>query len=270
MSYEAMANEELAAAIQAGDDSKTLELWEQVRRLAYQRAHRVVYALEDDRIANIDDLMQAAFLALLDAVERFNPEAGYAFSTVYVNCLKTAFAEATGYRTAAGRNDPMRYADSLNRTITNDSDGSQTALLELVPDPLDQYEKADDSAYKEWQREVICGALSRLDARLAETLRLRFWQGKTFKETGAALGVNAERARQMEKQAFRRLRNFRDIRAMRRYVDDRTDYYRGGQNPVEANVIWRETLEKRFQQCSAPKENRHGRGDEESFQQAGG
>ena len=240
-----MTNEELAAAIKAGDESKLLKLWEQVRRLAYKRALRVVDAMGDERAADIDDLMQAAFLAVVDAVEQYDPANGWAFTTIYVKRLKTAFAEATGWRTAAGRNDPMRHADSLDRPIDETDSGSDT-VGDFVPDPLDQYEEVEERLYRDWQWETISGVLDRLDSRQAETLRLRYWDGKTLRETGEQLGIGGDGARRIEAQALRRLRGFREIRQMRRYVESRTDYYRGGFNPTEDNVIWRERLENEF------------------------
>ena len=222
-----MTNEELATAIRAGDESKLLELWEQVRRLAYKRALRVVRALGDERAADMDDLMQAGFLAVMDAVEQYDPASGWTFATVYINRLKTAFAEATGWRTRTGRNDPMRHADSLDRPL-DATDSASDTLGDLVADPLDQYEEVEERIYKDWQRETISGALAKLDSRQAETLRLRYWEQLTLKETGERLGVGGSYARQIEGQALRRLRGFREIRQMRRSVEQRTDYYRRG------------------------------------------
>ena len=80
-----MANdEELILQIKAGDESKLLDLWEQMRRLAYKQALRLVRALGDDRTtADLDDLMQAAFLAVVDAVEQYDPASGWAFWVCY-------------------------------------------------------------------------------------------------------------------------------------------------------------------------------------------
>jgi RNA polymerase sigma factor (sigma-70 family) len=240
-----MTNEELAAAIRAGDRSKELDLWEQVRRLAYQRALRVVRALGDDRLVDMDDLMQAAYLAMLDAIEQFDPADGWKFSTIYINRLKTAFAEVTGYRTAAGRKDPLRFADSLDRPV-DETDSNSETVGAFVADPLDQMEAVDQRLYRDWQRETISGTLDRLEPRQAQAIRMRYFQNRTLKDIGTAAGITIERVRQLEKAGLRRLRNFREIRQMRQYVESRTDYYKGGRNPVENNVLWRERLEEQF------------------------
>lgn len=79
------------------------------------------------------------------------------------------------------------------------------------------------------------------------------WQRRSRRETGTSClscgsrcGGSPERIRQRESKALRKLRNFRAIRCMRRYVDARTDFYRAGHDPVAANVCWRETLEEHF------------------------
>lgn len=65
-----MTNEELAELIQAGERDKIQELWEQVRRFAYQQANR--WARIERGGATVADLEQSSFVALLDALEGWN------------------------------------------------------------------------------------------------------------------------------------------------------------------------------------------------------
>ena len=69
-----MSNEELAAAIRAGERGRIMELWGQVRRFALQQARRWVYLGRGG--VTLEDLEQAAFLALLDALGGWRAEAG--------------------------------------------------------------------------------------------------------------------------------------------------------------------------------------------------
>lgn len=240
-----MTNEELAAAIQAGDRDKLPELWEQVRRLVYLRARRVYAALGDDRIADLDDLMQAGFFGLLEAVKRFDPSGGLKFTSYLGTTLKTAFAEATGCRTEKQRRDPMRWANSLDEPLDAEDSGSETRG-DLVADPADPYEAVDERLYREWQREAIARALDKLPAAQAQTLRLRYFEGMTQGRIAVLDGVRPQLIHQQERKALRALSRNREIREMRRYVDARTDFYRAGYDPVTANVLWREELGERF------------------------
>ncbi|MBQ9165894.1 MAG: hypothetical protein IJX71_03090, partial [Oscillospiraceae bacterium] len=108
-----MTNEELATLAKTGDQDAYSQLWEQVRRLVVGKALRVIRAMGDTRLADLDDLTQAGYLAMVSAVEQFDPETGWKFTTYLTNAPKTAFADCTGYRTVRGRSDPIRHAASL-------------------------------------------------------------------------------------------------------------------------------------------------------------
>ena len=99
-----MDTNEIAAAVRAGR-ADVLELWAAVRRFAHDRAFRWCRALEGRGGCTVDDLMQCAFLALLEALEGWDPSAG-AFLTWYGYHLQGAFTEATGQRTKRERQDP--------------------------------------------------------------------------------------------------------------------------------------------------------------------
>ena len=99
-----MTNERLAALIQAGKRDQILPLWNRVERFAAWQARR----WRGNGTA-YEDLMQVAFIALLDALERYDPERGK-FIPWYAAHLKTAFSEALGTRTQRDRRDPINTA----------------------------------------------------------------------------------------------------------------------------------------------------------------
>lgn len=249
-----MTNEELALAIQAGERERLEELWEQVRRFAWWRARRVLGALDGSREADLDDLMQAAFLALVAAVEYYDPEKGVQLLTYYKATLKTAFAEATGWRTAKQQRDPMHRSDSLDQPMDwSDPDGN--TLGDLVADPGNPMEAVEERLYRDWQRETIAKALDKLPADQARILRLRYWEGLTLAQVAQEYRIHLSTVRQRESKALRTLSRRKEIRSMRRYVEQRTDYYRGGQNPVAANVLWRDDLERRWAEYHGTEHN---------------
>ena len=160
-----MSNEELAIAIQQGDQGRTLELWEQVNGLVKRKAMQIMTALQlsgNPRGVEFDDLYQTGYLAMVAAVETYSPERG-AFSTWFMFHLKTAFAEATGYRTKNGRCEPLNTAASLDRPVQPDEPDGGT-LGELVPDSraADAIENVEESVYHEQLHKAIDGAISEL------------------------------------------------------------------------------------------------------------
>lgn len=85
-------------AVQAGEPGATLRLWEETRRFVEKAAYR--WAYNSNGHTPQEDLMQAGFLAVLDAVERFDPEReDSSFLSVLRLTLKSRFAEESGIRT---------------------------------------------------------------------------------------------------------------------------------------------------------------------------
>lgn len=72
-----MSNEELVTLIQAGDRDRIVELWHQVQRMVYKQAARWA-GLGG---TTIEDMTQAGFIAVLRAVDSYDPSRGTKFST---------------------------------------------------------------------------------------------------------------------------------------------------------------------------------------------
>ena len=63
-------------------------------------------------------------------------------------------------------------------------------------------------------------AVDQLPGDLPAAVRLRYENGMTLEKTGQALGVNRERARQLESKAFRILRQPHRCRTFRAYFEE--------------------------------------------------
>lgn len=239
-----MTNEELVEQIQTGDRSLLLELWGQVSGLVCKRATYTLSAVRalGHSAVDHDDLMQAGFVAMVDAVERFNPDLGYKFSTLFVMCLKTAFSEATGCRSEKNKRDPIHTAGSLDRPL-DEEDGD--TLRELIPDPRNPYKAVDERLYREWLHDFLADELAQLPAEQESVIRHRYYHCHTSEQTGELIGADRNTAQKLERKALDGLRRSRNISRLHNYLEGKTDYFhrvpaRSGRSPVEEIVTKRE------------------------------
>lgn len=189
-----MTNEELAVLIQSGRRDNLLELWGQVERFAYSRAIRWERALGGRAGVTVEDLMQAAFLALLDALERWSPERGAAFTTYFGTSLKGTFSVACGVRTARMKKDPLHSAVSLDMPADPSIQNGET-LGDLQPDPAAEaeIEDIDEQDRLEKLHEALEGALETLPPDRAEAVRDRLYQGKKFNQRAYTAAIRSLR-----------------------------------------------------------------------------
>lgn len=203
-----MSNEELVAAIQAGSVELMDRLWEQVAGLIKWKVKRIMTVIEGcpGRGVEFEDLYQSGYLAMVAAVDTYNPAAGGAFSTWLMYHLKNTFAEATGYRTQKGRQEPLNNYISLDTPLTDDADSDD--LMDVVADPagLQWRESLEETMWRKQLQETVGSALSTVPEQYREILRLRYWEDMTLEDVGDLRGISKERVRQMENKGIRILR----------------------------------------------------------------
>lgn len=216
-----MSNEELAARIQAGERELLPQLWEQVRRFVVKMAYKRYVVTNGLGGVELDDLIQSGFLAVVEAVEYFEPDGEYMFLSYLGNRLKSAFADAGGYRTS--KRDPLIDCASLDTPLGDDSDSD--TLLDLQPDPTDQIGNAERRIWLEQLRETMSKAICNLPQEQQAALACRYWKGLTLEETGAALGVNRTQANQYERKALYTLAKNKYRNGLSQFVEERTLYY---------------------------------------------
>lgn len=222
-----MSNEELVAAIQGGAVELMGQLWEQVEGLVSWKANHIMTALEGcgGRGVEFEDLYQSGYLAMVAAVNTYDPAAGGAFSTWLMYHLKNAFAEATGYRTQKGRKEPLNNAISLDTPLSDDADSDD--LMDVVADPagLQWRECLEESMWRKQLQEAVGAALSTVPEQYREILRLRYWEDMTLEDVGDLRGISKERVRQMENKGIRILRQPKT--ASQLYTFCNFDFYSG-------------------------------------------
>lgn len=203
-------NEELAALIQNGATEYIPELWEQIAGLVKWKANRLMgvldlYGRHGKCGVEFDDLLNAGFPAMVEAVETYNPE-NSAFSSWFMFYLKKAFAELTGYRTERQRHEPLNNSISLSAPLSDDVNPGE--LADLIPDPqaTAMMENTVDALWNNQLHEALEAALSALPDNQGEIMRAKFWSGTDRSEIAATMGITPEKVRSLEGQALRTLR----------------------------------------------------------------
>ena len=256
-----MTNEELAVKIQQGERDLIPELWEQVERFVKLLADRRLQRLPAGSGLESDDLYDAGYIAFMNAVERFNVERNASFITLLSMMLKTAFAEAGGYRSRRQQKDPLHHAVSLETPLT----GEENYFLEdVIPDDRASaaFEDTERQVYLEQLRNELENALSALPDQQSDIIRRRFYNGDTLHAISQDMGTTQERVRQVENQGLRSMRKPKAAKRLygflhpdeERRIDQRTNFYyhvgsnrfnSTGTSAVEELALRREKLRER-------------------------
>ena len=108
LTMRAMTNEELAVLIKKGEKQYLPALYMQVERLLWHSVRRYAARCEDRmraRGVTVEDLIQDTFFALVDAVNAFDPDKGFKFTTYLHFPVKNRLRFALGFTTH--RRDPL-------------------------------------------------------------------------------------------------------------------------------------------------------------------
>lgn len=221
-----MSNEELVMQIQRGDTCAVEVLWEQIRRLAHKFAYRYHAATQGRGGVTVEDLEQVEFLAMMDAIPRYDP-AEAAFSTYLVQYLRKHFQETSGrlYKDAKGYflpKDALNTAISLNMTV---DDEEETELVEITADPATGLENIEEAIWHKQLRETVADVLQELPEEQAAVLRRRFWDQQTYEQIAGNMGSNASTVVGTEQKAIRVLRQSKNKKRLIPFFD--FNYYSG-------------------------------------------
>lgn len=238
-----MTNDELVLAIQQGESDKLIQLWKQVERLVAWKARRIINTLDGSCSFEFDDLYNSGYIALCDAVERYKPENG-SFVSLFMLCLKTAFAETTGYRSARQQRDPIHHASSFDDPVP----GADDLLLgDTIPDDTNLEEETVERVWQEQLHDALEMALGTLPPMEDKALRLRFYEGLEANEVAATMGITDAECRNLRHNGLRRLHRREAVRWLEPFVDSLSNFYLRSrvatqESPVELLVIRREEL----------------------------
>jgi len=253
---------ELVERIKNGEPDLMPELWKSVERLVEWKANGIITVLPPSAGVIFDDLHNSGYIALNDAVERYRPESGE-FTALFMLCLKTAFAGASGARSKRAMSDPLRQpgTESLNELLP---DSDKTTLEDTIPDERDDFEEAEERIYTEQLHGELERALNAIPADEGELLRQRYYHGLTLQEVGARRGVSIERIRQCEGQALRHIRAPKISKGLRQFVEENTPsnlhvgarrFNTTGTSEVELLAMIRESLGEKYAELFEGKED---------------
>ena len=215
-----LTNEEWARKAKEGERGAVLALWNGVVRFIEWQARK--YADHPGCRTTAEDLTQAGFFALLDAIELYRPEQGTRFLTVLSWTLKKHFADENGMRTSkrdalqySGSTDEPREIDGDEVTTEIEDEGAALAFMGV--------EYADFLTYC---RGVINAAFATLTERQAAILRAHYLEGRTLEETAAATGFSCgEAARNAKETALYRLEYGSHAAALRECLEAFEDFH---------------------------------------------
>ena len=195
-----MTNEELAAAIQSGQHEYTLQLWEQCYKFIRKKAYGWLRAWNKRTGYDLDDLTQSGFIALCEAVDKFQEGKG-SFLTILSFTLSSEFASVAGVRTS--KIDPLTRALSLEQPAKGDPDGLTIGDTIAAEDEL---EELDERISAEQIADIIWESIKILSEKQHKAIRLHFKNGKTYKEIADLLGCSVGSASQAVRYGLYKLR----------------------------------------------------------------
>lgn len=258
--------DDLILQIQQGHTELYSELWEEIKGLiawwakrffVVNSAYGISLGLEWMTPQNnkrcIDDLVQAGFLGLVNAVEHYDPERG-SFTTLLSRYLLRAFQEATTGRSIKQKNDPLLRCRSLDEQIGDED--SDATLLDFIPDERNEIADAEERIFIEQLHEALEAALDAIPEREAAAIRSEFYDGCKQWETAEKLHTTPGRVHQLKNDGLRHIRNSSSRKKLERFLDENTSFYRGvgrssynhtGTSSVERMVLWREHLRNKYE-----------------------
>lgn len=163
---------------------------------------------------DIDDVRQDAYIGLMQAARKFEPERGHRFATYAVHWMRAAIFDAIivedevrGPRTQQGRSDRLRGIKAATMASIETPIGPNGLTLgdTLVSDDPNPEEIVAHAVDLDRRSAGIDAAVDSLDARSADIVRRRYLldDTQTLDQCGTDYQISRERVRQIESKALK-------------------------------------------------------------------
>jgi RNA polymerase sigma factor (sigma-70 family) len=225
-----MTNEELAVLIQQGQREYIPALYDQIKKLLHCKARdyfNKFYGPCSRCGVELDDLIQEAYLAMLDAVRAFKPDTKNCFTSYLSYPVLNRFRTLTHCK--RGIKDPLNQADSLEEPLSTEN--ADFTRADVIPDEsaAEQFEAVETVLYQSALHTAVEQSMEELDPKEREVIQCRYFENMTLQATGDRIGGNRERVRQREQKAFRTFRKPQIARVLKPFLYDELESsaYRG-------------------------------------------
>lgn len=164
---------------------------------------------------DLDDLVGAGWIGLLQAAEGYNPARGVQFTTYAIALVRGAIQEALrrwDFVPRRERERMKREAVQAPLLLSLDAPGAgceSGTLGEHLPDPAPGPEAR---LLEDCTRTTLRQAMERLPKREQQILRLRYGRKRTFREIGQQMGLTEQRVHQLHRISLTRLRQEEALR----------------------------------------------------------
>lgn len=219
-----MTNEELAVAVQNGQPELMEQLWKQCRRFIGQQALKWAKAWKNRSYFDMDDLTQAGYIALCEAVKGYQADRG-SFLTFLGFHLKTEFSKVVGCRTEAQLKDPLNEAVSLDAPAYNDEDSAVT-IGETLPFDDPGFENVERDLMNEHLAQVLGWALQGLPEKQRTVIDLYYLHGLNHAQIAEVLRCSQSFPQQCVKEGFRNIRKGTFAPALSELLYGDRNYYK--------------------------------------------
>jgi RNA polymerase sigma factor (sigma-70 family) len=209
-----MSNEELAALAKQGDRDAAAVLWEQTYRLIYKLMGKYAPLCAQCGI-EMEDLRQAGYLAMIRAVNAYDPDKSTLFTSYLGYHVSNAARETLGY---IGRTRLPPVPRSLSEPL--DMEGITLEDTITDPDGAAPFDQVEEDIYNQQLRDALEECLGRLTPEQSGALRDRFYRGIAVSGMASERGIPPHGVKKMVGRSLLLMRTGRNAARLRGFRAD--------------------------------------------------